>query len=127
MTILGWFRAARAFASCANRARGFALGKLWRKNLQGDLAAELCVLRQINVAHATRANLLQDLVVGETFADHGAFSGYWRAILLAAGSAIKQPVACEHAVANFKNYSRKRFRGNASQLPLWERPSCMGT
>ena len=43
----------------------FTFGELCRKNLQGDLAAELRVLRQIHVAHPTRADLLQDLVVGE--------------------------------------------------------------
>jgi len=52
------------------RAPIFARGHLGRENFEGDLATELRVLGQINVAHTAGADLLEDLVVGERGSDH---------------------------------------------------------
>jgi len=45
-----------------------------RKNLQRDVTVELPVGGAVHVAHAEGADLLDDPVVGEGLADHGAGS-----------------------------------------------------
>ena len=46
------------------------IGQLRRQDFEGHLAIERGVLGQIDVAHPTRADLLEDLVVGDGLADH---------------------------------------------------------
>ena len=60
-----------AFASRLNRARRSSVfGQLRREDLERDLAVQFGVLGQIDFAHASGADLLQHLVVGELAADH---------------------------------------------------------
>ena len=44
------------------------------QNFDGDLARQPLITRAIHLAHTTGADLLQDLVVGELFADHADLS-----------------------------------------------------
>ena len=52
-----------------SRATVGVIGQLRRQDLEGDLAIEPRVLGQIDLAHPARADLVQDLVVGEGVAD----------------------------------------------------------
>jgi hypothetical protein len=47
-------------------------GKLFRQDLDGDIAFELGVGRPIDLSHAARAQVAGDLIVCEFGSDHGS-------------------------------------------------------
>ncbi len=63
-------------------------GQLRRQDFQGDLTIESGVFRQIDLAHPTGANRLDDPVVGDGLADHEGGS----AVLLRGGERIERRV-----------------------------------
>jgi hypothetical protein len=67
-TMLGWLRAAMAFASRSNRPGAF--GELGGKDFERDLAVELRVLGEVDLSHAALSELLEDAVVRERPAYH---------------------------------------------------------
>ncbi len=71
VTMLGWFSAATALASRANRARrSSSSASAGGRTLERHLAIERGVLGQIHVAHPTGADLAPDSVVADRLADH---------------------------------------------------------
>lgn len=47
----------------------FVRGKFLIENFNGDLAVEFFIFGKINLAHSARANLFDDFIMPETFAD----------------------------------------------------------
>ena len=63
--MLGWFSAARIFASRSKRARVGIVGEGPGENFDGGVAVELGVAGAVDFAHAARAQGREDLVVAE--------------------------------------------------------------
>jgi len=57
------------------RQAGRVRGELRRQDLDGDATTEALVLGQIDLAHGTRAELLEDLVWAQRLADHAVTEG----------------------------------------------------
>src|SRR5271165_6581884 len=74
----------RSGASLAHEAveRLAVVGQVVRNKLQRDMAAEHCIFRFVNHAHATTAELPHNVVVGNCLADHSEGRGFHLAVML---------------------------------------------
>ena len=71
--MLGWFSAEAARASRRKRSKRLrVLGYVLRQEFQGDEAPKLGVLSLVDHTHPAAAQLLDDAVVRDGLADHGA-------------------------------------------------------
>ena len=71
VAIAGDRSADAARASLSSRASVRVAPKLWRDELQGDLATQLCVAGSIDFAHPARAKAVADFVVEDSSATGG--------------------------------------------------------
>ena len=68
----GWFRRERAIASRRKSRAGQLVGKRGWGASSADVAPQVLVPGDVDHAHAARAELVLEGVVGERFAEHGA-------------------------------------------------------
>ena len=68
VTMLGWFRAATIEASLPEAFEPIGIGaQVGRQNFDRDIATELGVVREVDLAHAAGAELAEDRVVEKGF------------------------------------------------------------